>query len=343
MLALPGIIEADDVQAMGSSILRDQTDDGLILWFPGGHADAWNHVESAMALNLCGFKQEAELAFEWLAKNQHANGWWHHYYLAEGIEDAKIDTNTCAYVAAGIWHHWLLCRDLDFLARFWPVIDKAINFVITMQKPRGEFIWARHTDGTPWSYALLTGSSSILHSLRCAIAIARELGHERSEWELAAAKLADVLRNEPAAFEPKNRWAMDWYYPVLSGALSQDEGIARLALMRDTFIMPGKGVRCVSDNPWITAAETAECAIAYASVGLYEEAEDLMRWVTHLKRNDGSVYTGIVYPELVHFPDHETSTYTAAAMVLAADALSRSSAASGLFVDHDLLPELSTS
>jgi len=55
---------------------------------------------------------------------------------------------------------------------------------------------------------------------------------------------------------------------------------------------------------------------------------------------DGQYWTGIVFPEMVHFPGGEKSSYTAASIVLAADALSGTTPASGLFVDHDLLPEL---
>ena len=65
----------------------------------------------------------------------------------------------------------------------------ATDFVLALQQPRGEIVWARHADSTPFTFALLTGSSSICHSLRCSIAIARELGHERPNWELAAARL----------------------------------------------------------------------------------------------------------------------------------------------------------
>jgi len=42
----------------------------------------------------------------------------------------------------------------------------------------------------------------------------------------------------------------------------------------------------------------------------------------------------------VTFPHEECSTYTAAAVVLAADALSGSSPASGIFVDHSTLPDV---
>jgi hypothetical protein len=45
-----------------------------------------------------------------------------------------------------------------------------------------------------------------------------------------------------------------------------------------------------------------------------------------------------VYPQEDYFPANETSTYSAAAVVLAADALSGASPASWLFAEHDRLP-----
>jgi hypothetical protein len=312
----------------------------MIPWFPGGHADPWNHVEAAMALQLAGRRDDAERAFAWLASTQRPDGAWHQYYLADRVKEAKLDTNVCAYVATGVWHHWLLFHDLGFMESMWPVVERAMDFVLSMQKPRGEIIWARHADGTPWSYALLTGSSSICHSLRCAIAIAEALGHERPDWELSTARLAWVIANEPDAFEPKDRWAMDWYYPVLTGVVLGDAGRDRLAGGWDTFIMDGKGTRCVQDRPWVTAAETCECLLAHLAVGEEERARALFSWAQELRDDDGSYWTGIVWPDRKHFPGGEKTTYTAAAVVLAADALSRTSPASGLFIDHDDLPDL---
>ena len=95
----------------------------------------------------------------------------------------------------------------------------------------------------------------------------QELGHERPDWELAASRLARVIRDEPDAFAPKHRWAMDWYYPVLTGAVGGDAGREQLAHRLDAFVMDGWGIRCVSDRPWITAAETCECAMAHLAVG----------------------------------------------------------------------------
>ena len=95
--------------------------------------------------------------------------------------------------------------------------------------------------------------------------------------------------------------------------------------------MDGRGVRCVSTGEWVTAAETAECVLALDALGRDDEAVQLFTWVQALRNEDGSYWTGMVYPEEATYPPLERSTYTAGAMVLAADALGRCTPASGLF------------
>jgi hypothetical protein len=172
--------------------------------------------------------------------------------------------------------------------------------------------------------------------LRCACSIASYLDDDRPDWELAAVNLADVIRFHPEAFEPKTRWAMDWYYPVLSGALSQSEARRRLGSRWDAFVMDGLGVRCVSDEPWITAAETAECAIAHAAIGETAMAIELLACTRAHRLGDGAYLTGLVYPGSITFPARETTAYTGAAVLLAADAICGASAASGLFLGEYL-------
>ena len=344
---VPGLVSATDLHATVDGIAEWQLPSGMIPWFPGGHADPWNHVEAAMALDLGGRHAEADRAYEWLVGLQRDDGSWHQYYIAgdDGstqVEQDKLDANVCAYIAAGVWHRWLLTDDRGFVEEMWPVVEKAIDFVLDLQTPRGEILWARHADGTPWSFALLTGSSSICHSLRCAIGIAELLGHERPDWELSAARLARVIRDVPEAFAPKHRWAMDWYYPVLGGVVLGEAGEARLAERADTFIMDGRGVRCVSDRPWITVAETCECAMAYLAVGDRGMAEQLFGWAQQFRHDDdGRYWTGTVFPDEAHFPGGERSTYTAASVILTADALAGSTPASALFVETPgVLPPL---
>ncbi len=334
-------VTAADLQATVDAIAEWQLPSGMIPWSPGAHADPWNHVEAAMALDLGGRRADAERAYQWLVDIQRPDGAWHQYYLADRVEQDKLDANVCAYIAAGVWHHWLLTADLAFVEALWPTVERAIDFVLDLQRPRGEIIWARHADGTPWSFALLTGSSSICHSLRCAIAVAELLGHERPDWELSAARLADVVAHKQEIFQPKHRWAMDWYYPVLAGVVRDDDGRARLAERFDVFVMEGRGVRCVNDRPWVTVAETCECAIAHLAVDQRDVAEQLFGWTTQFRHDDGRYWTGTVFPDESRFPAGERSTYTAASVVLCADALAGASPASALFVDHDsVLPTL---
>ena len=194
------------------SIARLQLPSGLILWQPGGHADPWNHVETAMALDIGGLHAEAELAYFWMADHQHPNGSWHQYYTAAGVEDAKFDANTIAYVAAGVWHHHLSTGYDAFLRRMWPNVERAIDWVLELQQPTGEIFWAREPDGTPFHYALVTGSASISHSLLCALHIAETLHEQRSDW-LAARELRvnALAHHELEVFAQKNRLSMDWY------------------------------------------------------------------------------------------------------------------------------------
>lgn len=327
----------DELHETAGTIAALQLPSGMIPWYPGGHCDAWNHVETAMALAVAGRIHDAELAYQWLIDSQRPDGSWHNYYLPDGsVKDAKLDTNVCAYIAAGAFHQWILTGDRAWAEHIWPTVQRALDFVLELQTPRGEIIWARHVDGKPWSYALLTGSSSICHSLRCGIALGEALGDERPDWELAAMQLADVIRNEPRAFEPKTSWAMDWYYPVLAGVVTGPNAHDRLAAKWDTFVMEGRGVRCVDNEPWVTAAETAECAIAHAAAGRAGEASALLSWTRAHRYHDGSYYTGIVYPQRVTFPDLERSAYTAAAIVLADDLIAERSTASGLFLGEHL-------
>ena len=335
---LPGVLSAEEIVATAGHLASLQTPSGLIPWFPGGHSDPWNHVESAMALDVAGMHDEAERAYGWLAEHQRGDGSWHNYYWPDNtVEEDKLDTNVCAYVATGVWHHWRLTWERAFLDDLWPTVERALTFVLRQRRADGLVLWATEADGTQtWDYALLTGTSSIQHALRCGAALAEVVGEPHPEWIAAADVMQRAIVKRPHAFEPKTTWAMDWYYPVLTGALTGEASKARLNESWSMFAMEGKGVRCVSTEPWITASETAECAIAFAAIGDLDTATDLLQWTRAHRLDDGSYWTGLVWnPTRGHhgtrFPDEEHTSYTAAAVILAADAITGASPASGLF------------
>jgi hypothetical protein len=265
---VPGILTSADVLATGHAIAAVQRHDGQIPWFEGGHCDPWNHVEAAMALTVCGLVDEAVDAYRWLARRQLPDGSWFNYYQGDAVKDLRLDTNVCGYLAAGAWHHHLITGDVEFLGELWPTIEKGIDFILRSQQPDGSVLWSLDSTGRPERYALLTGSSSIYHSMRCAVAVAECLAKDRPDWELAAGRLGHAVAHHPGAFAPKVEFAMDWYYPMLSGALEGEAGRRRIAEGWSTFVMEGLGVRCVSTGDWVTAAETAECVLTLDALGM---------------------------------------------------------------------------
>ncbi len=94
---VPGILTAAQVGETVEAIASWQLPNGMIPWFPGGHADPWNHVEAAMALAIGGRRADAERAYRWLVDTQRPDGSWHQYYLADSIEQDKLDANVIAY------------------------------------------------------------------------------------------------------------------------------------------------------------------------------------------------------------------------------------------------------
>ena len=61
---------------------------------------------------------------------------------------------------------------------------------------------------------------------------------------------------------------MDWYYPILSGATLEDNFAILIEKIIDIFWIPGFGIKCVADEPWVTVAETCECSIAFKKLGM---------------------------------------------------------------------------
>jgi hypothetical protein len=330
---LPGVLSAEQVAATADAIASLQLRSGQIPWHRGGHADPWNHTEAAIALLVGGRRADAERAFEWLRRVQSSDGSWANYYVGEAVEDPRRDTNVIAYAATGVWHHWVVTGDRGFADALWPTVERAIDFVLRLQQPGGEVLWCVEPDGSPGRFALLTGSSSIYFSLRCAVALAGLLGHERPDWEVAALRLGAAVAFGEDRFEPKRRWAMDWYYPVLCGAFDSERarGLARIEDRWEEFVMAGLGCRCVADRPWITAAETAELVLSLDAVGRPGLARQVLTWSQYLRLPDGSYWTGMVHPQEDTFPTEERSSYTAAAQLLAADALGGFTRAGGLF------------
>ena len=327
---LPGILSREALRSTVDSIAAVQERSGAIPWFAGGQLDPWDHVEAAMALDVGGRHARARAAYRWLRAEQRPDGSWPALYRDGKPAGEVAETHHAAYVAVGLWHHFLASGDEAFLAELWPTVRRALDFVVRHQAASGAIAWAVDPVTGPDDVALLTGCASTYQGLRCAVAIADRLDRGQPDWELAATDLADALRCKPDLFADKSRYSMDWYYPVLGGAVRGPLAACRLADRWDEFVVPGFGIRCVADRPWVTGAETCELALALHAIGDADAAVECVAAMQHLREDDGSYWTGLVFDEGVRWPVERT-TWTAAAVVLAVDALTGGHPRSAIF------------
>jgi hypothetical protein len=284
-----------------------------------------------MGLSVGGCTAEARRAFDWLIGQQLGDGSWFAAYREGRPEDRTRDANMSSYIAVGVYHHYLISGDRDWVVAMWPAIERAIGFALSLQAPGGEIHWAISPDGNTDPVALLTGSSSIFMSLKCALACARLLGTDRPGWRQAAGRLRSAIRSKPHLFNmTKSRYSMDWFYPVLSGAVTGEAARHRLEKQWKKFVVDGQGVLCVSDAPWVTLAETCELVLALAAVGNRSLAQIVFGWVCDKRFPDGAYWSGHTVPEMVVWPE-ERFTWTNAAVLMAADALYRLTPGSCLF------------
>jgi hypothetical protein len=237
----------------------------------------------------------------------------------------------------------------------WPVVVKALNFVTGLQDTGGCIPWTLEfgasTPPASSPKSLFAASCSVYHSLKSAIRIADVLlampdnipvpvlsvtgkyydrlyiSKQKLTYVISATALRESLigymvsARHSACYIDKNLYAMDHYYSILASIITE-ESLARLQSARSNFIADDWGVRCLSDKDWFTSAETAEWAIAEACLGNSRLANELFATTFRHRLHDGSYLTGDVFPGGNSFPPGETSSYSAAAVILANDVIS---------------------
>ena len=107
---------------------------------------------------------------------------------------------------------------------------------------------------------------------------------------------------------------------MLGGALRGATARSRIDERWDDFVVPGLGIRCVDDRPWVTGAETCELVMALDAIGDRARANEQFGAMHHLREGDGSYWTGLVFADGKRWPEERT-TWTAGALLLAVAAL----------------------
>lgn len=337
----------DPLQGALACMLEAQGRDGAIPWFDNGPWDPWNHGECVMALFVSGEFGPASAGLEALAARQGEDGAWLGEYgnvlpmadrthLARTATPAFRDTNFAAYCAVVVWHAYVLTGEAAIVRRYWPMVRAAIDFVVGLQHPKGDISWSQEAHLTDADDAVRAGCGSIYKSLECALRLGQLVGETPAGWVAARAALAQALCARPERFDrrqDRSVFAMDWYYPVLGGAVRGEAALTRLDAGWDRFVAPNLGCRCVADQPWATVAESCELAMALISVGRRQAAADVLNWQDAHRDVDGAYWMGWQFEEAIVWPE-ERPTWTQAAAILAHDALFDWTPAAGVLVRH---------
>ena len=319
----------------GAYIKSIQYKSGAIPSNEDGTHDPWDHIESIMGLNIYKDIEASKSAFNWLTHHQNSDGsWYAKYYKTDAIEKNK-PTHFSPYIAVAALHFFRIFKDINFLQSIWSSIELAVNFSVELQQDNGTIPWSINNNSQIENDYLLTGCSSILKSIECGIALSKILNETENieKWKKAHLLLSNAIQDPDGKFDlikDRKRFSMDWYYPILSGCLKQDEKSHYINKIFKDFYLDGIGIKCVIEEPWVTVAETSEFILALMCAGYDDEAKRLLFDVLNISDEEGIPFMGWQYEQNIFWPEEKPS-WTAAALMLGADCVFDYSDASDLF------------
>ena len=319
-----------------------QLESGVIPSNDDGSHDPWDHIESIMGLNFANEYESSKLAFNWLIKNQNEDGSWFSKYMNDIPIEKNKPTHFAPYISVAALHFYKIFSDKEYLEYLWPSIESAINFSIKLQIQNGTIPWSVDKNQKIEEDFLLTGSSSILKSIECGIAISKIIKSTKNleDWNHSYELLSKAIKNPSGKFDllkDRRRFSMDWYYPILSGCLNDDQKFFYVDKVFKDFYIKEMGIKCVIEEPWVTVAETCEFIICLMISGRDEDAKKLLKDVINISDINGVPYMGWQYEENIFWP-LERPSWTSAALIIAADSVMGLSKGKDLFLkDQSIL------
>ena len=319
-----------------------QLESGAIPSNDDGSHDPWDHIESIMGLNFANEYESSKLAFNWLIKNQNQDGSWFSQYMDDIPIQKNKPTHFAPYISVAALHFYKIFSDKEYLEHLWPSIESAINFSIKLQIQNGTIPWSLDKNQKIEEDFLLTGSSSILKSIECGIAISKIIKSTKNleDWNHSYELLSKAIKNPSGKFDllkDRKRFSMDWYYPILSGCLNDNQKFFYVDKVFKDFYIKEMGIKCVIEEPWVTVAETCEFIICLMISGRDEDAKKLLKDVINISDINGVPYMGWQYEENIFWP-LERPSWTSAALIIAADSVMGLSKGKDLFLkDQSIL------
>ena len=241
------------------SIASLQLDTGMIPWFPGGHCDPWNHVETAMALDVAGLHARGRAGLRVAGRHPARRR-----QLVELLPARRLGRGGQArHQRVRLHRHRRvapLAVHLGPRLRRPPVADgrsaRSTGCCRMRTRRRHRRCGRRTADDTP--VGLRAAHRVVAASpTRCAAAPAwpRSSTSRDPTGSPPPIVLADVDRRPPRRVRTEGALGDGL---VLPGARPAASPASRprpaWPTAGTTFAMEGTGIRCVSDEPWVTAS-----------------------------------------------------------------------------------------
>ena len=309
-----------EFQPMINWIEKNQSSSGMIYWDEKKNFDAWDHFECLTALAILGRKDSFLKGLNWFLDNLSKDNQIFSSYKGKKITQNYYELHHAIYFSVPLLQGFYIFEEIELLKKNFDPLKKIVEKTINSRDNYGFFYWAEK-DGEFQDNSLISATSSIYLTLKASIEIYKFLKKDTKLLEDIIKSIEQQFTGDMSRFNrdgvDRSRFSMDAYYPYLAGINLDNQTL--LDSLSD-FYVPGMGIKCVKEEPWVTFAESSEAIISLIRVGEIEFAKKIMSEIENFKNKEGIFPTGYQFSEKIFWPD-ERSTWTNAAYIIAKDCL----------------------
>ena len=290
-------------------IISNQSSSGAIFWDEKGKCDPWDHCECLIALAIYEEWEHFWRGVNWFFTNLNEDGLIYAEFQNEKPSKLHYESHHAPYIIMPLIQASLIDKEQNYkkiltneqLLKLENIFEALNDF----KDEDGYFYWAKDSNGYS-DNSLITASMSIFLSM-----VAKDKSFPKFNIDMWQEKF-----NRDGV--DRSRFSMDFYYPFLAGIKNNKKEFIDLL---DKYYVKGLGVKCVSEEPWVTFAESSECVISALIHDNEDIAKDIFNDIQQFQNEDGIFPTGYQYDMEIFWPE-ENSTWTNAAVIIAAHALS---------------------
>ena len=278
-------------------------------WDEKGKCDPWDHCECLIALAIYEEWEHFWRGVNWFFANLNKDGLIYAEFQNEKSSKLHYESHHAPYIIMPRIQASLIDKEQDYkkiltneqLLKLENIFEVLNDF----KDEDGYFYWAKDSNGYS-DNSLITASMSIFLSL-----VAKDKSFPKFNTE----KWQEKFNRDGV---DRSRFSMDFYYPYLAGIKNNKKEFLELL---DNYYVKGLGVKCVAEEPWVTIAESSECVISALIHDNENIAKQIFNDIQQFQNKDGIFPTGYQYNMEIFWPE-ENSTWTNAAVIIAAHALS---------------------